>query len=56
MKCLKVDHKYKKKFYEKNLVKIVYLLDELNKDKYAKDILKHLANENIENGSEILVS
>jgi len=51
---LKIDHKYKKKFYEKNLVKIVYLLDELNKDKYAKDILKYLANENIENGSEIL--
>ena len=35
-------------------MKIVYLLDELNKDKYAKDILKHLANENIESGSEIL--
>ena len=53
---LKIDHKYKKKFYEKSLVKIVYLLDELNKDKYAKDILKHLANENIENGSEILTA
>jgi soluble lytic murein transglycosylase len=52
----KVDHKYKKKFYEKSLVKIVYLLDELNKDKYAKDILKHLANENIANGSEILAA
>ena len=49
-----VDDKYKKKFYEKDLVKIVYLLDELNKDKYAKNILKHLANENIESGSEVL--
>ena len=53
---LKVDHKYKKKFYEKDLVKIVYLLDELNKDKYSKDILKHLANENVEKGSEILAA
>ena len=52
----KVDKKYKKNFYEKSLVKIVYLLDEVNKDKYAKDILKHLANENIENGSEILAA
>ena len=33
---IKVDNKYKKKFYEKKLVAIVYLLDELNKDKYAK--------------------
>ena len=49
-----VNVKYKKTFHEKDLVKIVYLLDELNKDKYTKDILKHLANENIENGSEIL--
>ena len=53
---MKIDNKYKKKFYEKSLVKIVYLLDELNKDKYAKDILKHLANENVENGSEILAA
>ena len=52
----KVDDKYKKKFFEKSLVKIVYLLDELNKDKYTKNILKHLANENIESGSEILAA
>ena len=51
-----VNEKYKKKFFEKNLVKIVYLLDELNKDKYAKNILKHLANENVEAGSEILAA
>ncbi len=51
-----VNEKYKKKFYEKSLVKIVYLLDELNKDKYAKNILKHLANENVEAGSEILAA
>ena len=51
-----VDNKYRKKFYEKDLVKIVFLLDELNKDKYTKDILKHLAIENVENGSEILAA
>ena len=28
----------------------------LNKDKYTKNILKHLANDNIENGSEILAA
>ena len=38
------------------MVKIVFLLDELNKDKYEKDILKHLATENVENGSEILAA
>ncbi len=52
----KVDEKYRKHFYEKDLVKIVHLLDELNKDKYTKNILKHLANENIESGSEILAA
>ena len=51
-----VNDKYKKYFYEKELVKIVYLLDELNKDKYTKDILKHLANDNIGSGSEILAA
>ena len=51
-----MNEKYKKIFHQKDLVKIVYLLDELNKDKYAKDILKYLANENVENGSEILAA
>ena len=53
---IKVDEKYKKLFYEKDLVKIVFLLDELNKDKHAKDILKHLAKVNIKKGSEILAA
>ena len=53
---IKIDEKYKKIFYEKDLVKIVFLLDELNKDKHAKDILKHLATENIKKGSEILAA
>ena len=53
---MKVDEKYKKYFYDKELVKIVYLLDELDKDKYAKHILRHLANDNIDSGSEILAA
>jgi len=52
----KIADEYRKYFYKKDLVKIVYLLDELNKDKYTKNILKHLANDNIENGSEILAA
>ncbi|MDC0059959.1 lytic transglycosylase domain-containing protein [bacterium] len=51
-----VSKEYRKYFYKKELVKIVHLLDELNKDKYTKHILRHLANDNIENGSEILAA
>ena len=43
-------------FFNKELVKIVYLLDELKKDKYTKFILRHLANDNIKKGSEILAA
>ena len=55
-KDMEVDNKYREKFYSKELVKVVYLLDELDEDKYTKFILRHLANENIESGSEILAS
>jgi soluble lytic murein transglycosylase len=55
-KDMEVDKKYREKFYSKELVKITYLLDELDEDKYTKFILRHLANENIENRSEILAS
>jgi soluble lytic murein transglycosylase len=55
-KDMEVDKKYRERFYSKELVKITYLLDELDEDKYTKFILRHLANENIENGSEILAS
>jgi soluble lytic murein transglycosylase len=48
--------KYRTYFYKKELVKIVHLLDELNKDKYTKHILRHLANDNITSGSEILAA
>ena len=51
-----VSDNYRKYFYKKELVKIVHLLDELNKDKYTKHILRHLANDNIESGSEILAA
>ena len=51
-----VDKDYKKKFENKGLVKVIYLLNELNKDKYTKHILRHLALDDIENGSEILAA
>ena len=53
---MKIDKKNSENFFKKDLVKIVYLLDELNKDKYAKHILRYLANENIELGSEVLAA
>ena len=52
----KVTEEYRNSFYKNDLVKIVYLLDELNKTKYTKNILKHLANDNIKSGSEILAA
>ncbi|WP_440931973.1 lytic transglycosylase domain-containing protein [Candidatus Pelagibacter sp.] len=51
-----IDEKYKKNFYDKDLVRVVYLLDELNKDKYTKHILRFLAQDNIQNGSEPLAA
>ncbi len=50
----KVSEKYEKEFNKNDLIKIVKLLDELDKSKYAKDFLKHLATLNIDEGSEIL--
>ena len=55
-KDMEVVNEYKDEFYSKELVKVIYLLDELNEDKYTKFILRHLANDNIESGSEILAS
>jgi len=52
----KITDKYRAYFYKKDLVKIIYLLDELNKDKYTKNILKHIAIDNIDAGSEILAA
>ena len=50
----KISEKFEKEFNKNNLIKIVKLLDELDKDKYAKDFIKHLALTNIDQGSEIL--
>ena len=55
-KDMKIEEKYRLIFSKKELVKIVYLLNELDKDKYTKHILRHLANDNIEKGSEVLAA
>tara|TARA_B100000700_G_scaffold328139_1_gene444937 strand:- start:42 stop:2228 length:2187 start_codon:yes stop_codon:yes gene_type:complete len=55
-KLMFVDDNYEKEFYSKKLVAIVDLLDYLNKDKYTKHILRFLANDNIEKGSEVLAA
>ncbi len=55
-KDMEIDPKYRIQFFNKELVKISYLLDELKKDKYTKHILRHLANDNIAKGSEVLAA
>ncbi len=55
-KDMEIDAKYRIKFFNKELVKITYLLNELKKDKYTKHILRHLANDNIVKGSEVLAA
>ena len=47
---------YEKEFEKSPLVNHVILLKELNKTKYSKDIIKHLAEENIDKGSEVLAA
>tara|TARA_B100000686_G_scaffold310329_1_gene353023 strand:- start:230 stop:2440 length:2211 start_codon:yes stop_codon:yes gene_type:complete len=51
---IKVTEKYKKEFNKNPLIKTIRLLHELDKTKYSKDFLKHLALLNIDMGSEIL--
>jgi len=55
-KDIEVSKEYRDYFFKKELVKTIYLLDELNEDKYSKHILRHLANDNINNGSEVLAA
>ena len=55
-KDMEISKDYRDYFFKKELVKTIYLLDELNEDKYTKYILRHLANDNIDNGSEILAA
>ena len=52
----KFSNDYEKVFNNSPLVKHVKLLKELNKTKLSKDILKHLADLNIEKGSEVLAA
>ena len=53
---MELDKSYIQEFYNKKLVATVYLLHELKKSKYTKHILRYLANENIDKGSEILAA
>ena len=49
-----VSKKFKHEFNNNELSKLVVLLHEINKTKFTKDILKHLASINVDEGSEIL--
>ena len=53
---MEIDKKYINDFYKNKLVATVYLLNDLKKTKYTKHILRHLANDNISAGSEILAA
>ena len=53
---MEVDKGYIQEFYKKKLVATVYLLHDLKKTKYTKHILRHLANVDIDKGSEILTA
>ena len=53
---MKANDKYKKEFKDKKLYKLVYLLYEIERDKYTKHILRHLALDNIDQGSEVLAA
>ncbi len=55
-KLMEIDDNYYELFYSKKLVAIVDLLDQLRKDKYTKHILRYLANDNVEKGSEVLAA
>ncbi len=55
-KQLEVKKEYRNYFFKKEIVKVIYLLDELDEDKYTKHMLRHLALDNIENGSEVLAA
>ena len=55
-KDIEISKEYRNYFFKKEIVKIVYLLDELDEDKYTKHILRHLANDNIKSGSEPLAA
>ena len=47
---------YEKEFNNNKLVKMVVLLNELDRSQFSKDIIKHLSTLNIEEGSEVLAA
>jgi soluble lytic murein transglycosylase len=51
-----VEKDYRESFFKKEVVKVIYLLDELDEDKYTKHMLRHLANDDINSGSEVLAA
>ena len=55
-KDFEVNKEYRDYFFKKEIVKVIYLLDELDEDKYSKHMLRHLALDNVESGSEILAA
>ncbi|MDC3016671.1 lytic transglycosylase domain-containing protein [Candidatus Pelagibacter sp.] len=55
-KDMSVTKEYRDYFFKKEIVKIIYLLDELDEDKYTKHMLRYLANDNVDSGSEILAA
>ena len=50
------DKDYEKKFKNNKLIRHLILLKELNATQLGKDIFKHLANLNIDKGSEVLAA
>ena len=55
-KDIEIKKEYRDYFFKKEIVKVIYLLDDLDEDKYTKFMLRHLALDNIENGSEVLAA
>ncbi len=53
---IEIKKEYRNYFFKKEIVKIIYLLDDLDEDKYAKHMLRHLANDNVDSGSEVLAA
>ncbi len=53
---INIKKEYRDFFFKKDIVRTIYLLDELDEDKYTKFMLRHLALDNIESGSEVLAA
>ena len=51
-----VDDGYEKEFNKNKLIRHLKILHELDKTQYGKDIFKHLANLDVEKGSELLAA